>query len=70
MTPSAAELFRALAWRVMPDAMRGGARDGLAHGTAPGASVRAERIRESERLAGVRERGRARALRRSRKGKR
>ena len=71
MIGSAADLFRALAWRVMPDAMRGRSRDALAHGAALGPAVSAASIREGERLAAVRERARAKALRRSmKKGKR
>lgn len=70
MTGSAAELFSSTAWRAMPDRMRGRARDALAHGSAPGPAVTAADIADTAHLAAVRERNRARALKRSRKGKR
>lgn len=67
---SAAELFRATAWRTVPDLVSGPARRALAHGRADAPRVTAAQIGETERRARALERDRARALKRSRKAKR
>ena len=67
---SAAELFRATAWRAVPDLVSGPARRALVHGRADAPSVSAREIRDSERRARALQRDRARALKRSRKAKR
>lgn len=70
MIRSAAELFRATAWRTVPDLVSGPARRALVHGTAEAPRVSAKQIGETERRAGALRRDRARALKRSRKAKR
>ena len=70
MISSAVELFRATAWRAMPDLVSGPARRALAHGRADAPRVTASQIGETERRARALERDRARALKRSRKAKR
>lgn len=70
MIRSAAELFRATAWRTAPDLVSGPARRALVHGRADAPSVSAREIGETERRARALERDRARALKRSRKAKR
>lgn len=67
---SAVELYRATAWRMVPDLMSGPARRALVHGRADAPSVSAREIRDSERRARALQRDRARALKRSRKAKR
>lgn len=67
---SAAELFRATAWRTVPDLVSGPARRALAHGRADAPRVTAAQIGETERRARALQRDRARALKRSRKAKR
>ena len=67
---SAAELFRATAWRMVPDLVSGPARRALVHGRADAPSVSAREIRDSERRSRALQRDRARALKRSRKAKR
>ena len=67
---SAAELFRATAWRMVPDLVSGPARRALVHGRADAPRVTSEQIGETERRARALERDRARALKRSRKAKR
>lgn len=67
---SAVELFRATAWRVMPDLVSGPARRALVHGRADAPRVTSAQIGETERRARALERDRARALKRSRKAKR
>lgn len=70
MIRSAAELFRATAWRTVPDLVSGPARRALAHGCADAPRVTAAQIGEVEQRARALERDRARALKRSRKAKR
>lgn len=67
---SAVELFRATAWRAMPDLVSGPARRVLVHGRADAPRVTSAQIGETERRARALERDRARALKRSRKAKR
>lgn len=67
---SAVELFRATAWRVMPDLVSGPARRALVYGRADAPRVTSAQIGETERRARALERDRARALKRSRKAKR
>ena len=67
---SAAELFRATAWRTVPDLLSGPARRALVHGRADAPRVTSAQIGETERRARTLERARARALKRSRKAKR
>ena len=66
----AVELFRATAWRAVPDLVTGPARRALAHGRADAPRVTSAQIGETERRARALERDRARALKRSRKAKR
>lgn len=70
MIRSAAELFRATAWRMVPDLVSGPARRALAHGRADAPRVTSAQIGEMERRARTLQRDRARALKRSRKAKR
>lgn len=70
MIRSAAELFRAIAWRTVPDLVSGPARRALVHGHADAPRVTAAQIGETERRARALERDRARALKRSRKARR
>lgn len=67
---SAVELYRATAWRTVPDLVSGPARRALVHGHADAPHVTAAQIGETERRARALERDRARALKRSRKAKR
>ncbi len=67
---SAVELYRATAWRMVPDLVSGPARRALVHGHADAPQVTAAQIGETERRARALERDRARALKRSRKAKR
>lgn len=67
---SAAELFRATAWRTVPDLVSGPARRALVHGRADAPRVTSAQIGETERRARALERDRARALKRSRRAKR
>jgi hypothetical protein len=67
---SAVELFRATAWRTVPDLVSGPARRALVHGRADAPRVTSAQIGETERRARALERDRARALKRSRKAKR
>lgn len=67
---SAVELFRATAWRMVPDLVSGPARRALVHGRADAPRVTAGEINETERRARALQRDRARALKRSRKAKR
>lgn len=69
MIRSAVELYRATAWRMVPDLVSGPARRALVHGRADAPSVSAREIRDSERRARALQRDRARALKRSRKAK-
>ena len=69
MIRSAVELFRATAWRAMPDLVSGPARRAL-HGRADAPRVTAAQIGEAERRARALERDRARALKRSRTARR
>lgn len=66
---SAVELFRATAWRAVPDLVTGPARRALAHGRADAPRVTASQIGETERRARALERDRARALKRSRRAR-
>lgn len=70
MIRSAVELYRATAWRTVPDLVSGSARRALVHGRADAPHVTAAQIGEAERRARALERDRARALKRSRKAKR
>ena len=70
MIRSAAELFRATAWRTVPDLVSGPARQALVHGRAEAPRVTSAQIGETERRARALERDRARALKRSRKARR
>lgn len=70
MIRSAVELFRATAWRAVPDLVSGPARRALVHGRADAPRVTSAQIGETERRARALERDRARALKRSRKAKR
>lgn len=70
MIRSAADLFRATAWRTVPDLVSGPARRALLHGRAESPRVTAAQIGETERRARALERDRVRALKRSRKAKR
>ncbi len=70
MIRSAVELFRATAWRAMPDLVSGPARRALVHGRADAPRVTSAQTGETERRARALERDRARALKRSRKAKR
>lgn len=67
---SAVELYRATAWRTVPDLVSGPARRALVHGHADAPHVTAAQIGETERRARALERDRARALKRSRKANR
>ena len=67
---SAVELFRATAWRTVPDLVSGTVRRALVHGRADAPHVTAAQIGETERRARALQRDRARALKRSRKAKR
>lgn len=67
---SAVELFRATAWRMVPDLVSGPARRALVHGRADAPRVTSAQIDETERRVRALERDRARALKRSRKAKR
>lgn len=67
---SAIDLFRATAWRMVPDLVSGPARRALVHGRADAPRVTAAQIGETERRSRALERARARALKRSRKAKR
>lgn len=67
---SATDLFRATAWRTVPDLVSGPARRALVHGRADAPRVTSAQIGETERRARTLERDRARALKRSRKAKR
>lgn len=67
---SAVELFRATAWRSVPDLVSGPARRALAHGRADAPRVTSAQIVDAERRARALERDRARALKRSRKARR
>ena len=67
---SATDLFRATAWRTVPDLVSGPARRVLVHGRADAPRVTSAQIGETERRARALERDRARALKRSRKAKR
>lgn len=67
---SAVELFRATAWRTVPDMVSGPARRALVHGRADAPRVTSAQIGEVERRARALERDRARALKRSRKARR
>ena len=67
---SATDLFRATAWRTVPDLVSGPARRALVHGRADAPRVTSAQIGETERRARALERDRARALKRSRKAKR
>ena len=67
---SATDLFRATAWRTVPDLVSGPARRALVHGLADAPRVTSAQIGETERRARALERDRARALKRSRKAKR
>lgn len=67
---SAVELFRATAWRAVPDLVSGPARRALAHGRADAPRVTSAQIGETDRRARALERDRARALKRSRKARR
>ena len=67
---SAVELYRATAWRTVPDLVSGPARRALVHGRADAPRVTAAQIGETERRARALQRDRARALKRSRKAKR
>lgn len=69
MISSAVELFRATAWRAVPDLVTGPARRALAHGRADAPRVTASQIGETERRARALERDRARALERSRRAR-
>lgn len=66
---SATDLFRATAWRTVPDLVSGPARRALVHGRADAPRVTSAQIGETERRARALERDRARALKRSRKTK-
>nr|DAJ04170.1 MAG TPA: hypothetical protein [Caudoviricetes sp.] len=70
MIRSAADLFRATAWRTVPDLVSGPARRALVHSHANAPHVTAAQIGETERRARALERDRARALKRSRKANR
>lgn len=70
MIRSAVELFRATAWRTVPDLVSGPARRALVHGRADAPRVTAAQIVETERRVRALKRDRARALKRSRKAKR
>lgn len=70
MIRSAVELYRATAWRMVPDLVSGPARRALVHGRADAPRVTSALIGETERRARALERDRARALKRSRKAKR
>lgn len=70
MIRSATDLFRATAWRTVPDLVSGPARRALVHGHADAPHVTAAQIGETERMARTLERDRARALKRSRKANR
>lgn len=70
MIRSAVELYRATAWRTVPDLVSGPARRELVHGRVDGPRVTMAQIGETERRARVLARDRARALKRSRKAKR
>lgn len=70
MIRSAVELYRASAWRAVPDLVSGPARRAAAHGRADAPRVTSAQIGETERRARALERDRARALKRSRKAKR
>lgn len=70
MIRSAADLFRATAWRTVPDLVSGPARRALVHGRADAPHVSAKQIGETERRARALQRDRARALKRSRKARR
>lgn len=59
MIRSAAELFRATAWRAVPDLVSGPTRRSLAHGRADAPRVTVAQIGESERRARALERDRA-----------
>lgn len=61
MIRSAVELFRATAWRAMPDLVSGPARRALAHGRADAPRVTASQIGETERRARALERDGPRA---------
>lgn len=67
---SATDLFRATAWRTVPDLVSGSARQALVHGRADAPRVTSAQIGETERRSRALERDRARALKRSRKAKR
>ena len=67
---SAIDLFRATAWRTVPDLVSGPARRALTHGRADAPRVTSAQIGETERRARALERDRARALKRSRKANR
>lgn len=67
---SAVELFRATAWRTVPDLVSGPSRRVLVHGRAEAPRVTSAQIGEAERRARALERDRARALKRSRKARR
>ena len=67
---SATDLFRATAWRTVPDLVSGPARRALVYGLADAPRVTSAQIGETERRARALERDRARALKRSRKAKR
>lgn len=67
---TAVELYRATAWRTVPDLVSGPARRALVHGHADAPHVTAAQIGETERRARTLQRDRARALKRSRKAKR
>lgn len=64
------QLYRATAWRTVPDLVSGPARRALVHGHADAPHVTAAQIGETERRARALERDRARALKRSRKANR
>lgn len=70
MIRSAIDLFRATAWRTLPDLVSGPARRALTHGRADAPRVTSAQIGETERRARALERDRARALKRSRKANR
>lgn len=67
---SATDLFRATAWRTVPDLVSGPARRALVHGRADAPRVTSAQIGETERRVRALKRDRARALKRSRKAKR
>lgn len=67
---TAVELYRATAWRTVPDLVSGPARRALVHDHADAPHVTAAQIGETERRARTLQRDRARALKRSRKAKR